>query len=64
MKMLREIHVGVQSRQKISPKPGLNRGQIISVDLKKSRQNFWNFFENPPPPTRENHRSAPDQSIY
>ena len=34
-------------------------GKINSVDLKDGRQNFRNFFENPPPPPRENPRSAP-----
>ena len=31
--------------------------------FKKSLQNFWKFFENPPPPHREKPRPAPAQDF-
>ena len=53
---------GAKKLAKIDTKPCFGRARKINlVDLKKkkSRQNFRNFFENPPPP-RENPKSAPE----
>ena len=50
---------GAENLTKTGTKQCLGRaGKINSVDLKKDRQNFRNFFLNPPSP-RENPRSAP-----
>ena len=61
---------GAENLAKIGAKQYFGRNgraqKINLVDLKKKkgRQNFGKFFENPPPPPRENPRSAPVYKFF